>query len=101
MPTSKHHVHRAEYIKASAMDPAAPQPQLPAGWQANLQRVLSDVVPLLSAELAAPACRWLSRAVPLLGQLLAALLHRVAVAGRGPPQPSLLPRAPTRNPCSR
>ena len=33
------------------MDPAAPQPQLPAGWQANLQRVLSDVVPLLSAEL--------------------------------------------------
>ena len=32
------------------MDPAAPQP-LPAGWQPNLQRMLSDIVPMLSAEL--------------------------------------------------
>jgi len=33
------------------MDPAAPQSQLPAGWQPNLQRMLSDVVPMLSMEL--------------------------------------------------
>ena len=32
-------------------DAAAPQPQLPAGWQPNLQRLLTDIVPLLSAEL--------------------------------------------------
>ena len=33
------------------MDPAAPQSRLPAGWQPNLQRMLSDIVPMLSAEL--------------------------------------------------
>ena len=33
------------------MDPAAPQSRLPAGWQPNLQRMLSDVVPMLSMEL--------------------------------------------------
>ena len=33
------------------MDPAAPQSHLPAGWQPNLQRMLSDVVPMLSMEL--------------------------------------------------
>ena len=37
--------------KASAMDPAAPQSRLPAGWQPNLQRLLSDIVPMLSMEL--------------------------------------------------
>jgi len=31
-------------------DAAAPQPQLPAGWQPNVQRLLSDLVPMLSAE---------------------------------------------------
>ena len=29
---------------------AQPQPQLPAGWQPNLQRMLSDIMPMLSAE---------------------------------------------------
>ena len=33
------------------MDPAAPQSRLPAGWQPNLQRLLSDIVPMLSMEL--------------------------------------------------
>ena len=33
------------------MDPAAPQSHLPAGWQPNLQRMLSDIVPMLSMEL--------------------------------------------------
>ena len=33
------------------MDPAAPQSRLPAGWQPNLQRMLSDIVPMLSMEL--------------------------------------------------
>ena len=33
------------------MDPAAPQSHLPAGWQPNLQRMLSDIVPMLSGEL--------------------------------------------------
>ena len=33
------------------MDPAAPQSHLPAGWQPNLQRLLSDIVPMLSMEL--------------------------------------------------
>ena len=32
------------------MDPAAPQSHLPAGWQPNLQRIISDIVPMLSAE---------------------------------------------------
>ena len=31
-------------------DAAAPQPRLPAGWQPNVQRLLSDIVPMLSAE---------------------------------------------------
>ena len=32
-------------------DAAAPQSRLPAGWQPNLQRLLSDIVPMLSMEL--------------------------------------------------
>ena len=35
------------------MDPAAPQSRLLVGWQPNLQRMLSDVVPLLSMEVRA------------------------------------------------
>ena len=36
---------------------AQPQrPQLPAGWQPNLQRIISDIVPMLSAE-QRQACR--------------------------------------------
>ena len=31
-------------------DAAAPQSRLPAGWQPNVQRLLSDIVPMLSAE---------------------------------------------------
>ena len=33
------------------MDPAAPQSRLLAGWQPDVQRLLSDIVPMLSAEL--------------------------------------------------
>ena len=35
--------------EASA-DAAAPQSRLPAGWQPNVQRLLTDIVPMLSAE---------------------------------------------------
>ena len=35
---------------AEAPADAAPQPRLPADWQPDVQRLLSDIVPMLSAE---------------------------------------------------
>jgi ankyrin repeat protein len=43
-------IHRARETMAD-FDAARPQPpRLPPGWQPNLQRMLSDIVPMLSAE---------------------------------------------------
>ena len=39
----------ADFDSVAAAQPQ--RPQLPAGWQPNLQRMLSDIVPMLSAEL--------------------------------------------------
>ena len=39
----------ADFDTVAAAQPQ--RPQLPAGWQPNLQRMLSDIVPMLSAEL--------------------------------------------------
>ena len=39
----------ADFDSVAAAQPQ--RPHLPAGWQPNLQRMLSDIVPMLSAEL--------------------------------------------------